>query len=224
MPARYDGHAEWYDAWARSTGAAFMSQARAALDELMPYGSGLAVDVGCGTGLNADLPARHGFRVLGLDVSADQLRLARPRVLVTRADARALPLPTGSVGLALSVLTHTDLDGFDRLVGEAVRVLAPGAAFVYVGVHPCFVAPFVEPLPDGVRVHPGYRVPGWQAPTPFTGVAVRRRVGVHHLPLERLLSAFLAPGTRLERVIERGGGAVPEVLGVRLSRIRSSAG
>lgn len=219
--ARYDGHADWYDAWAQSSGASFMAAARGALEELVPEDSGLAVDVGCGTGLHADVVRRRGFTVLGLDYSADQLRLARPRMGVVRADARALPLRSGSARLVFSMLTHTDVDGFDRLVEQSVRVLAPGGVFVYVGVHPCFVSPFAERLPDGVRLHPGYREGGWQTPTAFTGDGVRRRVGVHHLSLEQLLTALLHPDARLERITERGGAAVPEVLAIRLSRLAS---
>lgn len=215
--ARYDGHAGWYDAWAQDRGAAAMSVARAALTELVPAGSGVAIDVGCGTGLHADVLRHRGYRPVGVDYSADQLRLARPRLPVLRADARRLPLADGSAPLVYSVFTHTDLDRFDRLVAEAVRVLAPGGAFVYVGVHPCFVSPFVERRADGVFVHPGYRDRGWQRPTAFTGAEVRHRVGVHHLLLEGLLGALLPAGSRLEALVERGDGPLPEVLGVRLS-------
>jgi SAM-dependent methyltransferase len=45
--ARYDGHAEWYDPWARSDGAAAMAaSAQAALAELLLTGRGLALDLG----------------------------------------------------------------------------------------------------------------------------------------------------------------------------------
>jgi ubiquinone/menaquinone biosynthesis C-methylase UbiE len=126
VTARYDGHADWYDGWARSAGAEVMAVARAALGELLPSGPGQAVDIGCGTGVHAEFMRDRGFRVVGLDYSADQLRLARGRLPVARADARALPLRSGSVSLVFSMFTHTDLDGFDRLVAEAVRVLEPG--------------------------------------------------------------------------------------------------
>lgn len=215
--ARYDGHADWYDAWAQAAGAGFMAAARTALEALIPAGEGLALDAGCGTGLPADIVRRRGYDVLGVDVSADQLRLARSRLPVVRADARTLPFADCSFRLVYSMVTHTDLDGFDRLVSEALRVLAPGGVFVYVGVHPCFVGPFVERNSGLLRLHPGYRQRGWQPRTPFTGTQVRHRVGVHHLPLESLLTALLYPGGRLEAVIEGGDGPLPEVLGVRLT-------
>jgi SAM-dependent methyltransferase len=218
VTARYDGHADWYDGWAQSAGAEVMAVARAALGELLPAAPGPVVDIGCGTGVHAELMRDRGFRVVGLDYSADQLRLARDRLPVARADARALPLRSGSVRLVFSMFTHTDLDGFDLLVAEAARVLEPGGALVYVGVHPCFVSPFAERMSDGVRLHPGYKTVGWQARTAHTGTAVRHRVGVHHLSLEALVDALLHPEMRLDRLIERGGGAVPEVIAVRVSR------
>lgn len=216
--ARYDGHAGWYDAWARSEGAGALAAARAALEELVPPGAGPALDVGCGTGLHRDVVRRRGYDLVGVDVSADQLRLARSRMPVLRADARALPLRDGVARLVVSVLTHTDLEGFGRLVREAVRVLAPGSCFVYVGVHPCFVSPVAERLPDGVRLHPGYRSAGWQQRALYTGNAVRHRVGVHHLPLQDPLTTVLHVDAPLDAVVERGGDAVPELLALRLRR------
>ena len=216
--ARYDGHADWYDAWAHSEGASAMAAARAALEELIPPGAGMALDVGCGTGLHADVLRRRGYTVVGADVSADQLRLARSRLSVVRADGGALPLRDGVARLVVSVLTHTDVEDYGAVVAEAVRVLAPGGCFVHVGVHPCFVSPAAERLADGVRIHTGYRAAGWQERTPFTGNAVRSRVGVHHLPLQDLLTAALHPSAPLDSVVERGGGAVPELLAFRLRR------
>jgi hypothetical protein len=80
------------------------------------------------------------------------------------------------------------------------------------------VSPVAERLADGVRIHPGYRVGGWRERTPHTGNAVRSRVGVHHLPLELLLSAALHPAAPVDAVTERGGEAVPEFLSFRLRR------
>jgi SAM-dependent methyltransferase len=220
--ARYDGHAAWYDAWAHSDGAVTMASAQAILQELIPTGSGLAVDVGCGTGLHAGVVRRRGYEVLGVDVSADQVGIARSRLPVVQADGRMLPVRDGVARLVVSVLTHTDIDDFGTLVSEAVRVLAPDGSFVYIGVHPCFVSPVAEPLADGVRLHPGYRLAGWQQRTPFTGNAVRSRVGVHHLPLQDLLRAAVHAEAPLDAVVEGGGDVVPQLLAFRLRR-RSAA-
>ena len=216
---RYDGHADWYEAWATTDGAGALAAARATLTELLPDGPGTALDIGCGTGLHADAVRERGFAVVGLDLSADQLRWAAGRLPVARADATALPVRDGSVPLAFSVLTHTDVGSFARLVGAAVQALAPGGCFVYVGVHPCFVHPFAEFGQDAVTVHAGYRRKGWVGTTPFTGNAVRARMGVHHLPLEAFLAPFLRADAVLDRFVERAGEAVPALVGVRLRRI-----
>lgn len=205
-PARYDGHADWYDAWAQAAGGAFMAAARSALEDLVPDGSGAALDVGCGTGLHVDVVRGRGYDVLGADDSADQLRLAHARLPVLRADARALPFPDRSFQLVYSMLTHTDLGGFDRLVSEALRVLVPGGVVVYVGVHPCLVGPFVQRKVDAVRLRPGYRDQGrWQPALSVSG-DVRDRVGTHHLTLESLLTALVrpVPGWRLSSSVVTG--------------------
>src|SRR6185312_4059556 len=76
----------------------------------------------------ADAVRERGFAVVGLDLSADQLRMAAARLPVVRADATQLPIRDSSVHVAFSVLTHTDLSSFDGLVEAAVRALRPGVA------------------------------------------------------------------------------------------------
>ncbi|MGI8491211.1 MAG: class I SAM-dependent DNA methyltransferase [Acidimicrobiales bacterium] len=214
--ARYDGYADWYDEWA-STG---LTAAAEALGELLPEGNGLAVDVGCGTGRTAELLRHHGYRPLGVDVSADQLRVARARLPVLRGEGGALPLPDGSAQLVVASLISTDVEDYAGVVAEAMRVLASGGSFVHLGVHPCFRHPFAEARSDGLLPHPGYPDAGWAAVTPWTGDTVRARVGVHHLPLQDLLTALLEPRCTAEQVIEGGDYCgVPWLLGVRLRRI-----
>jgi SAM-dependent methyltransferase len=216
--SRYDEHADWYDGWSRTVGAPFMAGVAAALREVVPEGSGPALDIGCGTGLSADAVRSRGWSPIGTDLSSGQLRHATARLPVARADGRALPVADGSVRLSLSVLTHTDVPSYDRLVAEAVRVLAPGGCFVHVGVHPCFISPYAEPGTDGVRIGAGYRTGGWAPLTPHTGDAVRARVGVHHLPLQDLMAALVRVDAALDLVAERGEGPVPPLLVARLIR------
>ncbi|MGH2850474.1 MAG: class I SAM-dependent methyltransferase, partial [Solirubrobacteraceae bacterium] len=136
------------------------------------------------------------------------LRRARDKgVTAVRADATELPFADGSFDAAVSVFTHTDVDDFSRLVQEVVRVLLPGAPFVYIGVHPCFVGPHsvydVEGKVPGL--HPGwYRRTGRyeEAPGIWRAAGVRKRVGASHLPLGLFLQTFLEAGLRLERIEE----------------------
>jgi len=128
-------------------------------------------------------------------------------VRAVAADATALPFEDASFDAAVSIFTHTDVDDFAGLVGEVVRVLRPGAPFVYIGVHPCFVGPHSVYDVDrhAPELHPGwYRLTGRysEAPGIWRGSGVRIRVGANHLPLGLFLQTFLDAGLRLERVEE----------------------
>jgi ubiquinone/menaquinone biosynthesis C-methylase UbiE len=60
--------------------------------DLLGSGDGVCLDVGCGSGLYFDVLTVTGRTVVGLDQSADQLRIAqsRPRRIL-QGDAAALP-------------------------------------------------------------------------------------------------------------------------------------
>ena len=103
---------------------------RTILDRMLSYfvgRSALAVDVGCGSGRNLEILARHCDRVVGLDFSPTAVRLAAGRgFTVFRASGDALPLATSSAHLltALDVLEHMADDV--AALAECHRVLRPG--------------------------------------------------------------------------------------------------
>jgi SAM-dependent methyltransferase len=204
--ARYDGIADWYDAEFQP--APLESETWRTVAELLGEGDGELVDVGCGTGSYAGALAELGWTVTGVDVSEDMLRRARGKgVNAVQADAAALPFDDASFDAAISIFTHTDVEDFSAVVGEVARVLRPGAPFVYVGVHPCFVGPHsVYDVDRGApELHPGwYRLTGRydEAPGIWRGAGVRIRVGASHLPLGLFLQTFLDAGLELERVEE----------------------
>jgi SAM-dependent methyltransferase len=202
--ARYDGVADWYD---RELATAELGvSSRRIVARLLGDGSGDLIDIGCGGGSLAAELAERGWRVTGVDVSEDQLRLARRRgVEVVRADATDLPFPDGSFDAAVSMFTHTDMDDFEGAVAETARVLRPGAPFVYLGVHPCFIGPhsrFVRG--EGVpQLHAGYRKTDRYYDTPgITPDGLRAKVGAVHLPLGAFVQAFLDASFHLERFEE----------------------
>jgi ubiquinone/menaquinone biosynthesis C-methylase UbiE len=204
--ARYDGIADWYDAEFQPT--PLESETWTTLLGLLGDPAGSLVDVGCGTGAYAAGLAERGWNVTGVDVSEDMLRRAAAKgVRTVRADATALPFEDASFDAAISIFTHTDVDDFEAVVREVVRVLRPGAPFVYIGVHPCFVGPhsvydFDRAAPE---LHSGwYRRIGRydEAPGIWRGSGVRIRVGASHLPLGLFLQTFLDAGLQLESVVE----------------------
>jgi ubiquinone/menaquinone biosynthesis C-methylase UbiE len=141
--ARYDGYADWYD-----SAFGYLSDGSAALLArlLGPPDAGhtICLDIGCGTGLHFEAVRSAGYTVIGVDLSGDQLRLAKTRnILVIQADARRLPLGDASVPAIVMTFTHTDIDDFPSAVAEAARVLRPGGRLVYLGAHPAFVGAFL---------------------------------------------------------------------------------
>jgi ubiquinone/menaquinone biosynthesis C-methylase UbiE len=206
--ARYDGIADWYD-------TEFQPEPNAetwdTLAQLLGEGSGALVDVGCGTGAYAAGFAELGWDYTGVDGSEDMLRRARQKgVAAIHADATGLPFADASFDAAVSIFTHTDVDDFAGLVREVVRVLRPGAPFVYIGVHPCFVGPHSVYAPDRQApvLYPGwYRLTGRyeEAPGISRSSGLRIRIGASHLPLGLFLQTFLDAGLQLEAVQEPVG-------------------
>jgi SAM-dependent methyltransferase len=215
--ARYDGLADWYDA--RYVAGAEPHQP--GLLELLGPGSGPCLDIGCGTGRNFETIRASGRSVVGLDFSADQLRLARTRTdgPLMVADAAVLPFADASFDTAMVMWISTDVDDFAKVLREATRVLRPGGVLVVYGVHPCFNGPHVVWNEDGSRlVHPSYRRFGWHEESPYWGDGIRRHVGMHHVTLAAYLNAFLTSGLTLERFEEPDPAGVPYSLAVRARR------
>ena len=217
--ARYDGHADWYDATFRrysdeDGSAGVLARLLGPADR----GDPVCLDIGCGTGLHFAAVERLGHTVVGVDLSADQLRVAATRnPRVVRADAGRLPLADASVPAVVMTFIHTDVDDFPRVVGEAARVLRPGGRLVYVGLHPAYVGPFLDRQGETgdreLRLAPGYGDERLHH-DPSGRFPVRSRVGSRSLTLETFLGAFLAqPTLRLTSLVELDTGLRPWLAG-----------
>jgi SAM-dependent methyltransferase len=191
--ARYDGHAKWYD---ETFSAKVNAEEESFLRECLGTGSEeICLDVACGTGRYGRVLAGAGYRTVGFDISADQLRFARSRLsAAVRADARFLPLRDQSVALAAGMFFHTDVEDFAAVVHDVARCLRPGGRFVYLGVHPCFVGPFVNRVTEredmALSFVTGYGTAGWANRGSGGGSMIGGRVGFHHKTLARFLGAF----------------------------------
>jgi SAM-dependent methyltransferase len=185
-------------------------------------GSGLFVEIGCGTGLTGQALEARGWSVAGLDLSADQLEIACARCSsVVRGDAHELPFGSRSVDALGMAFVHTDVDAFDEVMREIGRVLAPGGRFTYVGVHPCFVGHHVD-SPTKSDTHlgfsSGYRDAVRVDDSEQFGPGIRSKVGAQHVPLGDFLTAIIDAGLVLDRVVEAGDGIVPFMLGISAHR------
>jgi SAM-dependent methyltransferase len=212
--ARYDGLADWYDDWAASLMGPFAHLLAARIEEFARPDS-TVIEVGCGTGLH--FGALHALRlhVIGIDISADQLRLAKEgSVSLVRADAAALPMRDNAIDTAVAAFVHRDIDDFERAVAEVDRVLRRGGRFAYVGTHPCFVAPFInrtsERTSGTIEVRSGYG----DTRRRFDGAAPSRLTtgaGSRNLPLAAFLHTFIDAGLRIETFVELDTEARPWV-------------
>ncbi|MGW3784030.1 class I SAM-dependent methyltransferase [Micromonospora chokoriensis] len=208
--AAYDAHADWYEGYI-SGGGHYLQRVHAIAGDLLGTGEGPCLDICCGTGAHASVPAGLGWTPLGVDLSGGQLRHAHRRLPVARGDATALPIADSSLPAAMCVLSSTDLPDYPAMLREVARVLRPGGRFVHVGVHPCFVGAFADwGRHPSVVVDARYADRSRSFDSWNTG-GVRVRVGAWHLPLADLLNATVTAGLRLVRVAEAGPGGVPDL-------------
>src|SRR5687768_17025557 len=174
---RYDGVADYYD----NRFAVYASEEASSghLRRFLGPGAGLCLDLGCGTGLHFGATQQSGRTVLGLDVSSDQLRIARGRVAegaLLQGDGARLPIASESLPAAVATFVHTDVDDMVPVLSEVHRVLQPGGRFVYLGLHPVMWGHFVQRREDGAHiVHPGYMDTGWHYDSPNWGPESIRR-------------------------------------------------
>ena len=94
------------------------------------------LDIGCGFGRNAIYFAKHGFNVSGFDLSEHSVNQTLEKAKaqnvkldqVVVADMLNFPFKDNSfdVLFALNVISHTDLEGFKKILSEINRVLKPG--------------------------------------------------------------------------------------------------
>ncbi len=117
--AHYDSHA----AFQRRCGERLMQLAG-------PQQNKTILDAGCGTGWFSRQWQQRGNRLIGLDLSADMLAVARrdgdTQMLYVNGDMEQLPLSSGSVDMVFSNLAVQWCDDLPAVLAECYRVVRPG--------------------------------------------------------------------------------------------------
>jgi SAM-dependent methyltransferase len=213
--AAYDQIADWYEEQflARQAGADPLGIGRA-VRELLGPGTGVCLEIGCGTGVHARQVRDLGWTPVGVDLSTGMLRHASGRLPAVRADAHQLPIRDGSVPAVIAVMVHTDMPAYPSVLREVSRVLAPEGRFVHIGVHPCFCGGFADHTDrDAVLIRPGY-LDTYTTTRSWTDQGIRDKVGATHRPLPDLLHAFLDAGLTLDGFTE-GGPPTPTMFAIQ---------
>jgi SAM-dependent methyltransferase len=222
--AAYDEIADWYET--EFLGGPPVTDPLGilrALRDLLGWGHGTCLELGCGTGAYADTVRSLGWTPVGVDLSKNMLRYAAERLPVVRADAARLPIAAESVPAAIAVMVHTDMPEYDSVLREAARVLRPGGVFVHIGVHPCFCGGFADFTDrDAVVIRPGYLNSYWTKDS-WTDQGIRDKVGAVHRPLPKLLHAVLDAGLTLDRFAE-GGEPTPVMFAIRAHKSGVASG
>ena len=145
------GYAEWAAIYDSSNNPMFLAEEPVVHALLGSYPPGVALDAACGTGRHSTYLASLGHRVIGIDTTAEMLRVAMAKVPAAQfepADLTAIPLPEGEVDIAVCTLALTHCSNLGPPVSELARVVRPGGHLVISDVHP-----FMAML----GVHGGYR-------------------------------------------------------------------
>lgn len=103
--------------------------------QLLPpsFGPGqLLIDIGCGRGHDAVGFAAMGYKVIGIDISEEQIHraLRNDNVHYLVGNAEQLPFPAGFAAFVVSDHGAFDHSRPERLVAEVARVLRPGGVLI----------------------------------------------------------------------------------------------
>ncbi|MGH9132434.1 MAG: class I SAM-dependent methyltransferase [Ilumatobacteraceae bacterium] len=184
------------------------------VEQILPLaGSELAgatsvLDVGCGDGQISRLLATAGARVVGIDPTWNQIRVAAERAGgpgYVRADASHLPFADGSFDGAIACLVFEHIDDLDGAVAEVARVLRPDGRFGLFFNHPMLQTPGSGWIDDQVLDPPEqyWRIgPYLDEAETIEQVELGVYIRFLHRPLSRYVNTLADHGLVLEQMIE----------------------
>jgi 2-polyprenyl-3-methyl-5-hydroxy-6-metoxy-1,4-benzoquinol methylase len=207
----YDDIAEWYDTWV-GTHSMREDPYFQAVEALMGEVAGRRVcDLACGQGRVARHLADLGTHVVGIDLSAKLLEIARrheqamPRgIEYVQADAQSLDGETlGAFDGVLCFMALMDIPDLTATLRGVASMLRPGGWFVFAILHPCFHTAQSGEIdtPDGaLRTIGQYFAEGYWRSDTRTGPP--GKIGAYHRTLATYVNALTDAGLSLERLSE----------------------
>ncbi|MFW6448441.1 MAG: class I SAM-dependent methyltransferase [Halobacteriota archaeon] len=196
----------------------------------------VVLDVGCGTGNAAITAGRRGATVLGVDIAADMVRVARSGadlatvsdVAWAVADAQYLPVKDGAVDVAISNFGHIFAPDVDAATAELLRSVHPGGRVGFTAWSPDgLVGDLAAVLGDHLAENPGdpWSFLAWGDPA-----HVRRRLDdTVDLSFQRRIASFryVSPAHFWREFAEESGPLTPVIKGMddpdRRRRLRRAA-
>jgi ubiquinone/menaquinone biosynthesis C-methylase UbiE len=202
--AQYDGFAEQYREMVNKGGLeASFRYILKQLTRLADIRNKSICDVGCGQGELSRRMAFAGARVTGVDLSAEQLAIARGEIAGVRwvqDDAMSLGcLSDESFDFVVSSVMLMDVPDHRDVFRASRRILKPDGIMIWVIMHPCFQSPYSHPLGDGSRKVLDYKEQFWKSQGSGT---IRSTLGAYHRPLSAYVNDFIEAGFSIIRVDE----------------------
>jgi ubiquinone/menaquinone biosynthesis C-methylase UbiE len=207
----YDDIAEWYDAWV-GTRSMREDPYFPAMEALMGEVVGRRIcDLACGQGRVARHLANLGARVVGIDLSAKLLAIARRHELAEPRGIEYLHLDVQrldaeSPGIFDGVVCHMalmDIPDLPASLRGVASLLQPGGWFVFSILHPCFhtaQSGEMETSDGPVRTIGRYFEEGWWRSDTRTGPP--GKVGAYHRTISTYVNSFGDAGLQLVRMSE----------------------
>lgn len=197
------------------------------------------LDIGCGDGQIGRMLAAGGSIVAGVDLTWNQVSVARERgggPAYGQAAAAALPFAAEAFDAAVACLVFEHIVDLHGAIAEVARVLRPGARFSFFLNHPLLQTPgsgwiddhTVDPPEQYWRLGP-YLVESDGEEQVERGVWIR----FIHRPLSRYVNALAEQGLVVERMVEpappesfldrapgyAAAAAIPRLLYLRLRKV-----
>jgi 2-polyprenyl-3-methyl-5-hydroxy-6-metoxy-1,4-benzoquinol methylase len=197
---RYDAVASWYDQWVAVPEDDPV--ARSLLRLIGPVRDEQVLDLGCGQGRIARTLAGASNEVVGVDLSAELLAIARSRaseqITYLHADVTTTDWWDGHpFDGVVSSMALMDIDDLDGAVATAAATVRPGGWFAWSIIHPAF--PGLDEIRPSWPTDGGYFDERWWN---TGGDGVRGRVGSNHRTLSTYLNALTAAGFALDAADE----------------------